>query len=84
MANRQTQGQQQPGKRNPGTYSPDEDDALREEQSNAADQKQNIDQRKGTRNARQDAPAEVAGEAADDEADIGDEEDEEDGSGGHI
>jgi hypothetical protein len=68
MANRQTQGQQQPAKRNPGTHSPDEDDVQREKQSNTADQNQNIDQRKGTRNA--DTPAEVA--------------DEEDGSGGHI
>jgi len=84
MANRQTQGQQQPDKRNPGTYSPDEDDVQREEQSNAADQNQNIDQRKGTRNAQHDTPAEVAGERVDDDADIGDDEDEEDGSGGHI
>ena len=76
MANRQTQGQQQPAKRNPGTYSPDEDDVRREKQSNTADQKQNIDQRKGTRKD--------ADDRVEDAADIGDDEDQEDGSGGHI
>ena len=76
MANRQTQGQQQPAKRNPDTYSPDEDDVRREKQSNTTDQHQNIDQRKDTRKG--------AGDRVDDEADIGDDEDKEDGSGGHI
>ena len=76
MANRQTQGQQQPAKRNPGTYSPDEDDVQRDQQSNTADQNQKLDQRKG---ARKDADDTVQ-----DDADIGDDEDEEDGSGGHI
>jgi hypothetical protein len=76
MANRPTQGQQQPAKRNPGTYSPDEDDVERDQQSNTADQNQNINQRKGTRKD--------AEERVDDDSDIGDDKDEEDGSGGHI
>ena len=84
MANRQSQGQQQPDKRNPRTYSPGEDDVQREEQGDAAEQNADIDQRKGTRNAQRDAPAEGADERVDDDADIGVDEDEEDGSGGHI
>ena len=84
MANRQTQGHQQPGKRKPGALPPDESDAGQEEQTNTADQNQHIGQRNDTRNAQRNRPAEVAGEAGDDEADTDGDEDTEDGSGGHI
>ena len=87
MPNRQTQDQQQPGSRNPGTFSPDDDEAQQDEVTTAADQNENFERESGTRSAQQTPAAEDLEDDADgDDIDDEDEDDSEieDGSGGHV
>ena len=83
MPNRQTQNPQNEGLRNPGTFSPDDDEAQEADGTAASDMSEGRKDRK--RQAQQDQPEEIADGAADEDADLEDEDDdEEDGSGARV
>ena len=65
-------GQRNKGMQNPGTFSPDDDDAQESDQTRASDQGQNLRRRKGQQDAQPDTGIEdedVGGDEDDDEDD---------------
>ena len=76
MPNRQTQDQQDKGRKNPGTFSPDDDEAQEADRTHASDM--SSPQKGGKSRGTEDLPADIVDED-DEEAD--DDEDESDGIG---
>jgi hypothetical protein len=68
----QDSGQQNKGMQNPGTFSPDDDEAQESDQTRAGDQGQNLGRRKGQQDAQPDTGIE------DEDLDGGEDDDEDD------
>jgi hypothetical protein len=69
MPNRQTQDQQDKGLKNPGTFSPDDDEAQESDRTRAADQNQ---AQQGRDPQETDSIADIEDEEADDDEDEAD------------
>jgi hypothetical protein len=72
----QDSGQQNKGMQNPGTFSPDDDEAQEADQTRVGDQSQDLRRRKGQQDAQPDTGIEDAD--LDSDEDVGDDDDEDD------